>query len=75
MWIGGLVTKHFNKSEDSANEANIKVDALEKKFLEYKAHVAEYYPSRAAMERMESNIYVVMQRIESKVDELHNRRD
>jgi hypothetical protein len=74
MWVGGLVTRHFDNSQEAADGADAKVEALEKKFLEYKAHVAEHYVKVPTMERMESNIFSVMSRIEAKVDELHSQR-
>lgn len=74
MWVGGLVSKHFDHSQDAADNAGEKVDLLEKEFLNYKAHVAEHYVKVPTMERMESNIFAVMSRIEAKVDEALKER-
>jgi hypothetical protein len=74
MWIGGLVTRHFDHSQDAADDAGKAVEELEKRFLEYKAHVAEHYVKVLTVERMETNIFAVMSRIEAKVDDLHKER-
>lgn len=76
-WLGGLVVKHFSNNEEAADGAHSAVKELDKRVtalqidqLEYKAYMAEHYAKIAQLERMESTIFAVMQRIEQKVDRL-----
>lgn len=74
VWIGNLTVKHFDNSEDKADSAGDRVNALEKEFLKYQAHVAENYQKIETANRMEEKIFGVLARVEAKVDDLRNER-
>lgn len=70
VWIGGLVTKHFDNSHEVASSADQSVDKLEKEFLRYQAHVAEHYVKTTAFESMKRDMFGVIARLEEKLDRL-----
>lgn len=80
MWIGSLVSKHFGNTEQSSDKAHDRIAELaevvevhEREFLQYQKHVAETYARIASIERMESNIYASLLRLEAKMDKLQDR--
>ena len=70
VWIGGLVTKHFDNSHGVAASADERVDDLEKQFLKYQAYVAEHYVKTDSVDRIKRDIFSVIQRLEEKMDRL-----
>lgn len=43
MWIFNRWDRHSDRTSEDNEQAHAKVDALEKKFLEYRTYVAENY--------------------------------
>ena|SRR5271167_3789272 len=80
VWGGQLVTKHWGNAEDGTNEAHHKIEDILKAianlrsdFQRYQTHVAENYAKIPAIERMESNIFAAIARIEAKIDKLQEK--
>jgi hypothetical protein len=75
MWIGGLVSGHFrgikrgsDDSHERIDQSNERVDQLEREFLKYQTHAADTFARISGVERMETNIFAVLARLEHKVD-------
>lgn len=80
VWVGNLVSKHWGNTESDTNEAHEKIEELlnavgnlRSDFQKYQTHVAENYAKIPAIERMESNIFAAIARIEHKIDKLQER--
>jgi pyruvate-formate lyase-activating enzyme len=77
VWLRDIAVKHFSNGEDDIKAAHEKIKEQEVflrdialQFQRYQTHVAENYAKIPAVERMETNIYSVMRRIEEKIDRL-----
>lgn len=77
VWLGNMAGKHFGNTEDDFETAREHIEELftlhrdlALQFQRYQTHVAENYVKIPAMERMETNLYNAMSRIEVKIDRL-----
>jgi len=57
MWIFNRFDRHSDHSKEATESAHEKVDELEKKFLEYKAHVAEHYQMKVEHRDFEKAVF------------------
>jgi len=69
VWIGNLIAKHFGNSEDSADEAHVRINTLTDKVAElamdqlrHQRHVAENYVKQSVFERLEAKIDRLLER-------------
>ena len=79
LWIGNLVLKHFNNNEDASAAAHERisvldrrVDDFERDYLKSQTKIAETYARISGVERMETNIFAVLARLEQKIDDMKN---
>lgn len=79
MWIGNLVGGHFSNSKEKGEGAHDRIDGLEsrvnefeKDYLRSQTKVAETYARISGVERMETNIFAVLARLEAKIDDMKN---
>jgi hypothetical protein len=80
VWVGNLIAGHFNNSKEKGDGAHERIDGLnerievnEREFLRFQTHIAETYARVPGIERMENNIFAVLNRLEAKVDKLQER--
>lgn len=57
MWLFSRFDRHSDHSKEATDSAHEKVDELEKKFLEYKAHVAEHYQMKIEHRDFEKAVF------------------
>jgi hypothetical protein len=84
VWVGNLVGKHFDNTEGDNDQAHKKIEKIFELIAEtnkaiaaqqlesskYQTHVAENYARITMVERLETNLFSVVTRLEQKVDEL-----
>ncbi|SIO58434.1 hypothetical protein [Paraburkholderia phenazinium] len=75
--VGTLIWRHVDNAQKSASEAHEalarlaeKVHAQKEDSLRFETHVANTYARLLGVERMETNIFAVMARFETKLDTL-----
>lgn len=69
VWVGNLIAKHFDNSEDSAEKAHERIGDLGEKLselamdqLRHQQHVAETYVKQSTLERLEAKIDRLLER-------------
>jgi len=74
---GALIWRHVDNAQDEGEEANKAVAAVslalhaeQVERLKFERHVAETYARTSGVERMETNIFAVMNRFETKLDKV-----
>lgn len=77
VWVGTLVSGHFSNAKEKGEGAHERVDALisrvdefERDYLRSQTKVAETYARISGVERMETNIFAVLARLEAKIDDM-----
>lgn len=80
VWIGNLIGGHFNNSKEKGDGAHERIDLLvergeqlERDFLKYQTIAANEFARLSGVERMETNIFAALNRLEQKVDKLQGR--
>jgi len=75
--VGALIWRHVDNAQAAANAAHTAIDELTKDMhrqkeesLRFETHVANTYARLLGVERMETNIFAVMARFETKLDTL-----
>jgi hypothetical protein len=71
---GALIWRHVDNAQKDAEKAIEETMALNVNFLQFQTHVAETYARILGVERMETNIFAVMSRFETKLDKLLENR-
>lgn len=72
--VGVLVWRHVDNAQEDAEKALEELNAFKLESLRFQTHVAETYARLAGVERMETNIFAVMSRFETKLDTLLEHR-
>lgn len=77
MWARDLVVGHFSNSKETGDDAHERIDALDKRvdefekdYLRSQTKIAETYARISGVERMETNIFAVLARLEQKIDDM-----
>jgi hypothetical protein len=80
IWIGNLVVKHFTNNEDAAEKAHERINVLDRRvddferdYLRSQTKAAETYARISGVERMETNIFAVLARLEQKIDDMKSQ--
>lgn len=80
VWIGNLIVGHFGNAAGNGDKAHDRIDALnriveenEKDYLRFQTKVAETYARITGVERMETNIFAVLARLEAKIDDMKDQ--
>lgn len=68
--VGVLIWRHVDNAKNVADKAVEENNAIKMEFLRFQTHVAETYARLSGVERMETNIFAVMARFETKLDTL-----
>lgn len=71
--LGSMIWRHVSAAQTDADSAREHSEHLKSDLLSYKAHVAENYVKVHTAERMETKIFTLLERLENKVDKLHER--
>lgn len=75
MWLLNRFDRSKDRSTESNDEAHAKVDALEKQFLRYQAHVAENYHKKDDQREFERAVFMklddIVKLINTKADKEH----
>lgn len=71
--VGILIWKHVDNAAGNAIKALEGLHLMQISGLEYQTHVAETYARLSGVERMESGVFAVLNRLEAKVDKLQER--
>lgn len=72
--VAVLVWRHVDNAQEDADKALEENTATKMEFLRFQTHVAETYARTSGVERMETNIFAVMARFETKLDTLLENR-
>jgi hypothetical protein len=77
VWIGNLISGHFSNAKEKGDGAHERVDALnqrvdefERDYLRSQTKAAETFARISGVERMETNIFAVLARLEAKIDDM-----
>lgn len=73
--VAVLVWRHVDNAQEDAQKAIDEIHALKEEFLQFQTHVAEKYARVSGVERMETNIFAVLARLEAKIDGLNGQRN
>lgn len=80
VWIGNLAAGHFSNTKEKGDGAHERIDSqserldmLERDFLKYQTVAANEFARLSGVERMETNIFAALNRLEAKVDKLQDR--
>lgn len=68
--VGVLIWRHVDNAQADADEAISALHKLKEDHLRFETHVANTYARLSGVERMETNLFAVMARFETKLDSL-----